>query len=456
MRDFIAKLKGMGKLKVIEREIDPRHISACAAKANGPLLLNHIAGYSGFRVASGFAVNREMIALALGCSERRLAQTFNECMQRQILPKAMEGGPVKEVVLKGEQVDLTTLPIPLLHRGDGGPYITGGVVIARDPLGELGINAGMYRLMFRTKNETGIDLQTASDLRSFYERAFKMGKPLPISVAIGVHPLLMMAATYRAPAGLSELDIASRLMNEPLAVTKSETNDLPVPADAEIVLEGEILPIGWTVQEGPFGEFAGFQGESKWNPVVRYHCMTMRREPIYYTCCMPWENDFLHAAATEIAVLQAIRDAGVKVHEVRTTPGAACFWQVVVSVEKRTGEGKNALLAALAVGGIKIAIITDSDVDIFDQVALDRAVAFRVRPVEDVMIVTGTRGVHVDPSLEAWRLPKGVLPMTSKLGIDATKPESIPWDRYEPIKYYHMDEVDLDNLLADSDGGELA
>jgi 2,5-furandicarboxylate decarboxylase 1 len=406
-----------------------------------------IAGYPGMRLVGGLTATRNAIAMLLGCSERKLAQEFSEALQRRVPAQRVSDSPVKEVVLHDEDVDLTLLPISLLHRGDGGPYISSGVVVATDPLCQMGVNAGMYRLMYRTRNETGIDLVYASDLRTFYEQALRLGRPLPISVVIGVHPLVMMAATYKAPAGISELDIAGSLMNEPLAVVKSETSDIPIPAESEIVLEGEILPIGWTEQEGPFGEFGGYQGESKWNPIVRFHCLTMRRDPIYYSLGMPWENDWLLAPATEAAVMQAIQHAGVRVNEVRTTYGSACFWQVIASIDKRAGEGKNALLAALSVGGVKIAIVTDSDVDIFDQEALDRAMAFRVRPSEDVMIVTGCRGNHVDPTVEAWRLPKGFLPVTSKLGIDATRPESVPSERYQPIEYYRMDKVDLEKLL---------
>ena len=447
IRDFLNKMESEGLLINVTAEINPRDISALVAQARGPILMLNIVGYPGLKVAGGLIATRNAVAAVLGCSERKLAQEFSKALQRRIPTQKVSDSPAKEVILHGEDVDLTLLPIPLLRRGDGGPYISSGVVVTMDPLGKTAVNAGMYRLMYRTRNETGIDLAYASDLRTFYEQAFNMGRPLPISVAMGVHPLVMMAATYKAPPGISELDIAGSLLNEPLAVVRSETSDIPIPAESEIVLEGEILPIGWTEQEGPFGEFGGYQGESKWNPIVRFHCLTMRRDPIYYALGMPWENDWLLAPGTEVAVMQAIQHAGVRVNEVRTTSGSACFWQVIASIDKRAGEGKNALLAALSVGGVKIAIVTDSDVDIFDQEALDRAMAFRLRPAEDVMIVTGSRGNHVDPTLEAWRLPKGFLPVTSKLGIDATRPESVPLERYQPIEYYRMDKVHLENVL---------
>lgn len=447
MRKFIKYLIEEKELKVVENKVDPRDISSLLTQADSPILMKDIKGYKGFQIAGGFFIKREMVAKILHCSPRKIAQGFNQAIMRNIPPVLINEGPVKEKIFIQKDVDLTSLPIPLMHVGDGGPYITGGIVIANDPLGEFGTNLGMYRLMYRAKNETGIDIVYASDLRTFYERALKLEKPLPISVVIGVHPALMMAATYKAPLGVSEYDIAGGLLGEPIKLVKSETNDIYVPAEAEIVLEGEILPIGWTEQEGPFGEFAGYQGEIKWNPLVKYTAITMRRDPIYYALAMPWENDYLLAAGTEASCLRAMANAGLKVHEVRSTFGGACFWQVIASIDKRAGEGKNALLAMLAIGGVKFAVVTDSDVDIFNPDEVDRAMVFRVRPEEDVMIISGARANHVDPSVAAWLLPKGKLPVTSKIGIDATKPDHIPMERYQRIRPYRHNAVNLHDYL---------
>lgn len=439
MRKFLSDLNDNGQLLIIKKEIDPRDISAIISHAQAPVLMENVSGYDNFSIAGGFFSKRAIIAKILNCSDKKVAQGFNEAVKRMISPMQVAKSPVKERIMKGTDVDLTELPIPLMHVHDGGPYITGGIVIAEDPLGEFGTNLGMYRLMYRTKNTTGIDLVNASDLRTFYQRALKINKPLPISVAIGVHPALMMAATYKAPLGLSEYEIAGGIQGAPVELTVSETNDILVPAHAEIILEGEILPIGWVEPEGPFGEFAGYQGEVKWNPIVRFNCITLREKAIYYALGMPWENDWLLAPSTEFSVLRALINAGIKVHEVRSTTGGACFWHVIISIEKRAGEGKNALLSALSVGAIKFAVVTDSDVNIFDQEEVDRALIFRVRPEEDVVILKGVRANHVDPTVEAWKLPKGELPVTSKIGIDATIPESIPLQRYQIAQPYGLD-----------------
>ena len=448
MRKFLSDLNDNGQLLMIKAEIDPREISAIISRAHAPVLMEKVSGYDHFSIASGFFTRREMIAKILNCPEKKVAQGFNEALKQMISPVEVATGPVKERIMKGTDVDLTELPIPLMHVYDGAPYITGGIVIAKDPLGEFGTNLGMYRLMYRTKNTTGIDLVIASDLRTFYQRALTLNKPLPISVAIGVHPALMMAASYKAPLGLSEYEVAGGIQRAPVELTVSETNNILVPAHAEIVLEGEILPIGWVEPEGPFGEFAGYQGEVKWNPVVKFNCITLREKAIYYALGMPWENVWLQGPSTEVSVLRALINAGIKVHEVRSTTGGACFWQVLISIEKRAGEGKNALLSALSVGGVKYAVVTDSDVNIYDQEEVDKALVFRVRPAEDVVILQGLRANHIDPTVEAWKLPKGELPVTSKIGIDATIPEGIPLQRYQIAQPYGLDSARIKDYFT--------
>lgn len=157
------------------------------------------------------------------------------------------------------------------------------------------------------------------------------------------------------------------------------------------------------------------------------------------------KNVWLAALNTEVSVLKALINAGIKGHEVRSTTGG---WCVIISIEKRAGEGKNALLSALSVGDIKFAVVTDSDVKIYDQEEVDRAFVFRVRPEEDVVILKGLRAKHIDPTVEAWKLPKGELPVPSKIGIDATIPESIPLQRYQIAQPYGLDSAHIKDYFT--------
>ena len=349
------------------------------------------------------------------------------------------------VVATGDDVDLTALPIPFMHEKDGAPYISGGVAFADDP--ELGPNAGCYRLMFRTRREMAIDLFTASDLRRYYTRTYERKQPLPVAIAIGVHAFEHMAAAYKAPAGLNEMEIAGGLRGEPAHLVRAKTVDVMVPANAEIVLEGELLPNGWTADEGPFGEFAGMQGDLKHNPLFRVGAITHRRNPIFYALQMPWENDWLNGPATEAACRRVLGLAGIQVAGVRATEGGCCGWSVVAAIKKRAGEGRNALAALLSLPVVKQAIVTDDDIDIYNSDEVEWAVTFRCQADKDIIILSGMKGKHVDPSVRPWDLKPGELPTTAKFGIDATIPEGIPAFRYERIVPAFRSEVRLEDYL---------
>jgi 2,5-furandicarboxylate decarboxylase 1 len=441
-RETVARLDADGMMLRITKDVDARHLSALVVKADRPVLFERVRGFD-VRVAGGLFWNRQRLAAALGWAENDLGTRFAAGLRRMMDPVMVEAGPAQEVVQTGRAVDLTELPIPLLAEKDGGPYISAGVVMARSP--ERGLNAGVYRLMYRCRDETGIDLVTVSDLRRLYERCLAEGRPLPITVSLGVHPLEILSAAYKAPPGVSEMAIAGGLHGAPVPLLAARTVDVPVIADAEVVLEGELLPIGWSEDEGPFGEFAGMYGDLKSNPVFKVTAVTRRREPIFHLLQMPWENAWLGAAATEAQVWNVLKTAGVDVVQVAVTEGSACRWSVMASIRKRAGGGKNALLAILALPDTKHALVVDEDVDILDPVQVEWARTFRVQADKDVIILSGAQAKHVDPSVRPWELAQGQLPMTAKMGIDATIPEGIPPMYYERIKHAWVDEVKLED-----------
>lgn len=443
-RSMLARLDAAGALLRITKEVDARHLSALIVKADRPVVFERVRGFD-FPLVGGLYWTRARLAAALGWPESELGTRFPLGLQRMIEPVWVEPAPCQEVVRTGEDVDLAALPIPFLAEKDGGPYISAGVVLARDHEGR--VNAGCYRLMYRSRRETGIDLVTVSDLRRLYERALERREPLPVTVCIGVHPFEILSAAFKAPPGVSELAIAGGLHGAPARLARCVTSDLPALADAEIVLEGEVLPIGWSEDEGPFGEFAGMYGDLKWNPVLRVKALTHRKGAAFQAIQMPWENAWLGAAVTEAQVWDVLRRAGVNVVAVRVTEGSACRWSVIVSIRKRAGGGKNALMAALSLPDTKHVIVVDDDVDIADPVQVEWALTFRVQADRDVIIVSGAQAKHVDPSVRPWELGKGELPVTAKMGIDATTPEGIPPQYYERIRHTYLDEVKLDPFL---------
>jgi 2,5-furandicarboxylate decarboxylase 1 len=381
--------------------------------------------------------------MALGCETyREIEDRLAQAIAKPIPPKYLKTSPTREVVLLGDDVDLYRLPIPMSSIYDGGPMITAGVVIARDP--ELGINSGIYRFIVKEKNLTGIDIVTPNNMRLFAQRAYEQGRSCPISISIGTHPIEITGSGYRAPLGVDEMAIAGGIRGAPVELAPCETIDLPYIADAEIVLEAEILPTGWTFPEGRFGEFTRLMGGLHWNPLVRIKAISMRKDAIYYNLHMPWENTWLAAPTRYAAIRQALKTAGVQVKDINVTLGGCAFWHAVISIKKQPGEGKNALLAALSVMDLKHVVVVDDDIDVNDPTEVEWAIATRVQGDKDVMIVANARAKPLDPSLPQGY---GVVPTGAKVGIDATIPEGIPREYYERITYAYADRAAIDDYV---------
>jgi 2,5-furandicarboxylate decarboxylase 1 len=232
------------------------------------------------------------------------------------------------------------------------------------------------------------------------------------------------------------------LRGEAVQLAPCSTIDVPYIADAEIVLEAEILPTGWTWPEGRFGEFTRLMGGLHWNPLVRIKAISMRKDAIYYNLHMPWENTWLAAPTRYSAIRTALKTAGVQVKDINVTLGGCAFWHAVISIKKQPGEAKNALLAALSVMDLKHVVVVDDDIDVFDATEVEWAIATRVQGDKDVMIVGNARAKPLDPSLPQGF---GVVPTGAKVGIDATIPEGIPREHYERITYAYAEKAKIDD-----------
>jgi len=442
-RNYLADLKKNNELIEIAKSTDPRDIAALVAQSEKALLFKNVIGYS-MPVVSGLLQSRSRIAIGMDVPYEKIEAKLRGAMDHPIKPKRVRRAPVKEVILTRDKVNLFDLPVPIFSLMDGGPMITGGVVIADDP--EYGINAGMYRMMLKEKNLTGIDIVTPNNLRRFAERAMQDKKPLPISVSIGAHPYEMVASTFKANLGVNELTFAGGLRGQPLQLAAGETIPVPCIADAEIVLEGEILPEGWVYPEGPFCEFNRLMGGIHMNPHVRIKAIMHRKDAIYYALQMPWENIWMSAPIYEAASWRVLHEAGVQATAINVTPGGCCHWHIVAAIKKSSGEAKNAIMALLSIADIKHVIVTDDDIDVFDPTDVEWAVATRVQADRDVLIVSNARSKPLDPSLPPQL--SGKIPTTAKMGIDATIPENVPANRYNRIVYVNQGKVDLKNYLG--------
>ncbi|HKA40584.1 MAG TPA: UbiD family decarboxylase [Burkholderiales bacterium] len=442
-REFLERLRAARELVDIRQPVDIRHIATLVDQSQTALLFHDVIGYD-MPVVSGIIRSQERAIMSLGCaSYSEIEEKLQRGIDHPIPPKYVETAAHKQVVKTGAEVDLFRLPVPMSSIYDGGPMITAGVTIARDP--EHGINSGIYRFMVKERNLTGIDIVTPNNMRLFAQRAYEAGRPCPISISIGTHPFEIMGSGFRAPLGVDEMAVAGGIRGAPVELAQCETIDLPCIADAEIVLEAEILPTGWTQPEGRFGEFTRLMGGLHWNPVVKVNAVSMRRDAVYYALHMPWENTWLAAPTRYAAIRRALKTAGVQVKDINVTLGGCAFWHAVISIRKQAGEGKNALLAALSVMDLKHVVVVDEDIDVFNPTDVEWAIATRVQGDRDVIVIPGARAKPLDPSL-AVTLP-GVVPTGAKVGIDATIGEGIPRERFERIAYAYADRAKVGDYV---------
>jgi len=442
-RDLLERFRQENELTDIRQPVDIRHIATLVDQAKTALMFHTVIGYD-IPVVSGILRTRTRAIMSMGCETYgQIEAKLQHGIEHPIEPGYVETAPNKEVVQIGDAVDLFRLPIPMSSIYDGGPMITAGVVIAKDA--EFGFNSGMYRFMVKEKNLTGIDIVTPNNMRLYAQRTYEAGRPCPISISIGTHPFEIMGSGFRAPLGVDELAIAGGIRGAAVELAMCETIDMPCIADAEIVLEAEILPTGWSHPEGRFGEFTRLMGGLHWNPLVRIKAVTMRKDAIYYALHMPWENTWLAAPTRYTALRRALKAAGVQVKDINVTLGGCGFWHAVISIKKQAGEGKNALLAALTAMDMKHVVIVDDDIDVFDATDVEWAIATRVQGDKDIVIIPGARAKPLDPSLPVT--PPGVVPTGAKVGVDATIPEGVPRERFERIAYAYAERAKIDDYL---------
>ena len=224
-RQFLDRLRQAGELVDLHQPVDIRHIATLVDQAKTALYFHKVIGYE-MPVVSGLIRSRERAIMSLGCETyREIEDKLTAAIAKPIPPKHVKTSPTREVVMVGDDVDLYKLPIPMSSIYDGGPMITAGIVIARDP--ELGINSGIYRFIVKEKALTGIDIVTPNNMRLFAQRAFERKEPLPISISIGTHPIEITGSGYRAPLGVDEMGIAGGIRGAPVELAPCETIDLP-------------------------------------------------------------------------------------------------------------------------------------------------------------------------------------------------------------------------------------
>jgi UbiD family decarboxylase len=422
LRTFIEGLMGTDELQVRDEPIDLADVAEVLEGNPRAVLLRRV-GPEGAELIGGAAGSRERLARAFGVTPGRLLPEVLRRLRNtpEIVELSRDEAPVQQVVLTGDDVDVTTLPVHLQHGMDGGPYISASVDYVVDPKSGW-TNVGMRRLMLRGRRETGVDLVSPSDLRAIYQASAAEGKPLPVAFVVGSHPIDQVAATMRLP--VNELGLVAALRDAPLPVVKCVTNDIRVPADAEWVLEGYLDGAGYVESEGPYGEFLGYYGEVKRNPVFHLTAITRRRDALFQTATISGrsmehtDSAALCALRTEVMVWRALETAVREPLAICATASSGGMFNVRIALRQRVpGEARNAILAAFGcLANVKNVFVVDPDIDVFSDQQMDWALATRFQADRDLIVDSGLRALPLDPSL-----PSGTR-IGAKAGFDLTWP----------------------------------
>lgn len=431
IREYIDYIEQRGDLLRIGEEVKLLQIPTLmeqAEKEGKMLLLENISGYK-YRFINNIFGKRDFMAGLLGCSVKEVMKVFAERSNNFIKPVMVESGPVQEVVMKGDDVDITQFPFIVHKQKDAGRYITAGMVIAKDP--ETGCrNLSFARMQLKGKNKTGLRMSPTQDLEAYYKKAVALNRPLEIAVVIGAHPMVLAAAACGPARDVDELDIAGGFIGKPVELVKCKTVDIEVPADAELVLEGRILP-GELEDEGPFGDFMEFYIPVMKNNIFHVDCITMRPDPIIQAISAGSTDDVtLLGTPREAQIYAALKSINIDVKAINIML-CGNYLSCAIAIRKQYElEVKNALMMAFATFKfLKNCYIVDEDVDVFNPSDIFWAMATRMRAETGIMTVPNSMGFGRDVY--------GI--HTCKMGIDATAPFR-KWDEFERVRIPSPDE----------------
>ncbi len=447
LRDFIARCEAAGELKRVKAEVDWNlelsHVAKLVEEKGGPaLLFENIKDYNSPVFTGAFGTSRRL-AIALGMPEDYsicdLAREWTKKTISELIPaQEVEDGPVTENVVEGDDVDLTMFPVPKFYPLDGGRYIgTAVFLVVRDP--ETGkINLGTYRMQMLDEKHCGVQILPGKRGDRILKKYKKMGKKMPAAAVIGCDPLLFLAGTLMQ-AGASEYDVVGSVRGEPAEIIVSDLTGLPIPASAEIVLEGEIDPDDLR-PEGPFGEYTGYYTDELYQ-VKKKPCLAVKRilhrnNPILWATSVgrPVTDVHMLLSFTRTAALwsdlERMRIPGIQ--SVYVLPESAGRFWAIVSVKQmypgHSAQVGNAVIATTTGSyGIKGVIVVDDDIAADDIPRVFWALAVRYNPLRDTEIIKRGRSTPLDPSLD----PDSNKLITSRIIMDATIPYE--WEK-KPVE----------------------
>ena len=413
IRSFLSILDDAGALLHVEEPVDPDHeVSAFLSAADGgpALLFDHVLG-SELRIAGNLLSSRERIATALSVTTDAILARVHEAIRHPMAPMRVATAAVQQVVVTHDP--LAGLPVPTFFELESRPYITAGVIIARDPETGRG-NASFARLGVLDGETALIGIAPNHHLALFARRAAALGRSLEIAVVIGAHPAIQLAACLYLGVGDDELECAGTLLGRAVEVVPARTVELMVPADAELVLEGRIEAV--PVEEGLISEYHGMYEHYGPGLLTRFSALTRRRDAIFQVIQPGYHREHMYLGAIPIAasLMKALAAVLPNVRDVAVTESGAGRTDIVVQIDQpRPGQARRAMFAAwAAVSIVKRITVVDSDIDPWDPAAVDWARVSRMRFERDLLLVPMAGADRSEP-MEADGL-------VTKIGLDAT------------------------------------
>jgi 2,5-furandicarboxylate decarboxylase 1 len=441
-RSWLAAWEKNGWLTRIRKPVNPQYVLGAITKKlekERGIFFQQVSRYS-IPLTTNFLFSRKALAAALDTAVGHLIPNIRKAMEEPRPCEVVGHAPFQENVLTQNLNPLEIFPIPTYHERDAGPYITGGVLIAKDP--QTGVrNASIHRLRVFPDDVLGL-LILPRHLNLCLQKCIQMERPLQVAVAVGVDPFTLLASQAILPFGVDELEVANALRpSAPLKLARCASVDLEVPADSEIVFEGIIDPAQTRV-EGPFGEFPRYYSPEAPRPILKLKAICFRKDPLFYSILpASREHLLLGAIPREASILADVQRAVPSVRAVHLSYGGTCRYHLIISLAKQNeGEARMAMLAAMANNAdIKHVVVVDEDIDICDMEQVEWAIATRFQGDRDLLIIPKTKGSPLDPSS-----PEGV---GTKLGLDATAPVGSLQKEFKPISIPGYQEIDLEEYL---------
>ncbi|WP_326834782.1 UbiD family decarboxylase [Amycolatopsis rhabdoformis] len=433
LRSFLAEVvsTGAGEVKHVSKQVDPRFgVTAYGAwydkRGDYPaLLFTDVAG-SELPCLTNLVATHERMALALGVDTETLTRSSVAGQGRAPHPPVpFEGAaPVQEVVWRGDDADLTRLPIPTHNELDGGPFLTAAVGVTRDP--DTGaVNAGIYRHHVYGPKRLGVWFFGSHDGGTIHRKYAERGEPTPIALVIGHHPAFLMGAVSRVPGIGGEYDAAGAYLGESVQTVPAVTSGIPVPAHAEIVIEGHILP-DELEEEGPFAEWPGHYVGGGRKPVIEVDAITMRRDAIFQDIQASGREHRLMGALPRIASIHETvqqKVPGLRAVNIPLHARMHCY----LSIRKTSDtDPTRAAFAALNTEpeNLRAIVIVDDDIDVYDEREVAWAIGTRFDATNDLQIIPRWNGPGgLLPTNWAYDEAGGRTPQrSSAVIVDATKP----------------------------------